>query len=99
MAYPSRGEGFGLPVLEALACGAAVVTSADTVMAEVAGTAARLVPVGNVPALANALEASLSLSTEERAHQREVGARQASRFTWEASVAVHRTAYELAMEH
>jgi len=99
VAYPSRGEGFGLPVLEALACGAAVVTSADTVMAEVAGTAARLVPVGNVPALANALEASLSLSTEERAHQREVGARQASRFTWEASVAVHRTAYQLAMGH
>jgi glycosyltransferase involved in cell wall biosynthesis len=97
VAYPSRGEGFGLPVLEALACGAAVVTSADTVMAEVAGTAARLVPVGDVEGLANALEAALALSPAERDHHGEEASRHASRFTWGASLAVHRTAYEVAM--
>ncbi len=46
VAYPSRGEGFGLPVLEAMACGSSVVTSAGTVMEEIAGNGARLVPIG-----------------------------------------------------
>lgn len=96
VAYPSRGEGFGLPVLEALACGAPVVTSADTVMAEVAGTAASLVAVGDTAALANALEHAVSLSTGEREHVREIAVRQAAGFTWDTSVATHLTAYEMA---
>ena len=45
--YPSVAEGFGLPVLEAMAAGAAVVTTAGTSMAEVAGDAARLAPAGD----------------------------------------------------
>ena len=96
VAYPSRGEGFGLPVLEALACGAPVVTSADTVMAEVAGSAASLVPVGDAVAVANALERALSLSSAERAHVAEQATAQAGRYTWEASVATHVAAYQLA---
>jgi alpha-1,3-rhamnosyl/mannosyltransferase len=98
VAYPSRGEGFGLPVLEALACGASVVTSADTVMAEVAGSAASLVPVGDFVAVANALERAVSLSRNERAHVAEQATAQAGRYTWETSVATHVVAYQLAAE-
>ena len=54
-AYPSLYEGFGLPVLEAMACGTPVVTSAVSALPEVAGDAALLIPPGNAEALANAI--------------------------------------------
>ena len=46
VAYPSLEEGYGLPALEALACGAPLVTTSGTAMAELAGEAAVLVPPG-----------------------------------------------------
>ncbi len=52
--YPARYEGFGLPALEALACGAPLITTAGTAMEEVAGDAAILVPPGDAGALAAA---------------------------------------------
>lgn len=54
-ALPSRAEGFGLPVLEAMAAGAPVVTTAGTPMEEFAHGVARFVPVGDAEALADAL--------------------------------------------
>jgi glycosyltransferase involved in cell wall biosynthesis len=57
--FPSLLEGFGLPVLEAMAHGTPVVTSAGTATAEVAGGAARLVDPSDPVALAQALEAAL----------------------------------------
>jgi glycosyltransferase involved in cell wall biosynthesis len=56
---PSRAEGFGLPVAEAMACGTAVICSDVPALVEVAGDAALVTPVGDVGRLAEAIEAVL----------------------------------------
>ncbi len=99
VAYPSRGEGFGLPVLEALASGAPVVTSAETVMAEVAGGAARLCGVGDAVALAKQLGELIELSKLARAEVSRVARLRAEQFTWQHSVEQHVRAYETALHH
>ena len=97
VAYPSRAEGFGLPVLEALACGAIVVTSEETVMADVAGGAATLVSIGDRPGLARALLESLHCGDDERHRRALVGRRRAELFTWDRMMAQHVAAYNLAV--
>jgi glycosyltransferase involved in cell wall biosynthesis len=95
VAYPALEEGFGLPALEALACGAPLVTTAGTAMAEMARGAALLAPPGDVPGLASALETALR---EGRATaRRTLGITVAGERTWEASVALHRGAYAVAL--
>ncbi len=98
VAYPSRGEGFGLPVLEAMACGAHVVTTLDTVMAEVAGGAASLVPIGDAEALANGLLGAIRAGEAERASWSSRARSRAEQFTWDTCVDQHLVAYSLAME-
>jgi glycosyltransferase involved in cell wall biosynthesis len=94
VAYPALEEGFGLPALEALACGAPLVTTRGTAMAEMAGRAALLVEPGDVTELAEALEAALD---DGRASpRRELGLRVAGARTWESSVAEHIRAYHVA---
>jgi glycosyltransferase involved in cell wall biosynthesis len=94
--YPSLREGFGLPVLEAMVQGAAVVTSSTTATAEVAGEAALLVDPLDVDAIAGAL--SRLLRDEEMAAGLGAAARvQAATFTWERTAAATVGAYRSAL--
>lgn len=80
--YPSLYEGFGLPPLEAMACGAPVITSRIPVIIETVGQAARLIAPTNVPELTAAL---VELLTDPAARTRyaAAGPRRAAAFTWE----------------
>lgn len=82
--YTSIYEGFGLPVIEALASGAVVVTSNTSALPEVAGPAAILADPLSVEAIADALNRSLT-DTRERERLISEGPVQASRFSWATS--------------
>ncbi|HEY5267146.1 MAG TPA: glycosyltransferase family 1 protein [Acidimicrobiales bacterium] len=97
VAYPSRGEGFGLPVLEAMACGALVVTTKDTVMAEVAGDGARLVAAGDDEELASSLLDALQSGPSERLQWASRARQRAEHFTWDYCVDQHIVAYQQAV--
>jgi glycosyltransferase involved in cell wall biosynthesis len=81
LAYPSLYEGFGLPMLEAMACGTPVVASTASCLPEVAGDAALLVPPADVPALAEALSRAVS-DEALRADLIAQGRARAATFTW-----------------
>jgi glycosyltransferase involved in cell wall biosynthesis len=82
LAMPSRYEGFGLPVLEAMACGTPVVCSNTSSLPEVAGDAALLVPPDDVHSWGEAIARVLT-DDALRAQMRERGLAHAAHFTWE----------------
>ena len=94
--YPSLREGFGLPVLEAMAQGAAVVTSATTATAEVAGDAALLVDPLDTDAIAGAL-AQLLGDRDLVARLGKLARARAAEQTWGRTAAATVEAYRAAM--
>jgi len=95
LVLPSRDEGFGLPVLEALASDVPVVCSDIPALREISGGYAHLAPYGDVDALITALRAAVSeprsaaASAERRAH--------AANFTWRRTAEATLEAYRLAV--
>jgi glycosyltransferase involved in cell wall biosynthesis len=97
VAFSSHYEGFGLPVLEAMACGVPVIASESSSIPEVAGNAAFLVPPADVGSLIEALKAVLG-NVELRAELRRRGLSRARQFTWAESAARHVAVYRQVLD-
>jgi glycosyltransferase involved in cell wall biosynthesis len=99
-AFPTLYEGFGLPVLEAMACGTPVVAADNSSIPEVVGEAGLLVPTNDLPALVAALNSILGESTL-RNRLVAAGRKQACRFAWARSASQLSEVYQrvLGEEH
>jgi len=94
VAFPSTGEGFGLPALEAMACGAAVLTTHRTALPEVGGDA-----VAYTEPDADSIKAALKSLLEDPARRTtlgDAGYARAMEFSWAASAEAHMISYERA---
>lgn len=103
MVIPSLMEGFGLPVVEALASGALVLSSDRGSLPEVGGAAAVFFNPEEVPAITAALRGALTISPEERGRRRDAGLRHAARYSWveaaRATAVVYGQAWPAAAPH
>jgi glycosyltransferase involved in cell wall biosynthesis len=95
LTLPSRYEGFGLPVIEAMSRGCPVVTSDAACLPEIVGDGGIVVPVGDLDALTDALASML----DDHARRAALAAKalaQGTTFTWARSAEAHRRAFEAA---
>lgn len=95
--YPSLYEGFGFPVLEAMACGAPVLTSNSSSLAEIGRGAALLVDPRRVEAIASAMDRGLTHGPERDAWIRR-GRQRAASYSWEKTTSATLAVYEEAAE-
>jgi glycosyltransferase involved in cell wall biosynthesis len=96
VAFPSRGEGFGLPVLEAMACGAPVLTTHCTSLPEVGGEAVAYTEP-DAEAIRDSLRALLA-DPPRRETLGTAGYDRSQEFTWAASAEAHLASYRRAVE-
>ena len=94
--YPSVYEGFGIPVIEAMACGTPVVTSNVSALPEVAGDAALLIDPFDVRGLAGAMERIVH-DEPLRATLRAKGLERAKRFSWDTSARKSCSAFAISV--
>ncbi|MDQ6670770.1 MAG: glycosyltransferase family 4 protein [Chloroflexota bacterium] len=93
LAFPSLYEGFGLPILEAMACGTPVVASHASCLPEVADGAALMIDPADVDGLSAALELAV-LDTALRTRLIEQGRQRAAKYTWERAARLLLKVYE-----
>lgn len=94
----SKYEGFGLPVLEALACACPVVVSDTPALQEVGGAAVVSFPPGDADALAETLLQILGMGLREAAERAQRGSDRAGTFTWQATARATAAVYERVVE-
>jgi glycosyltransferase involved in cell wall biosynthesis len=95
--YPSLLEGFGLPVVEAMACGAPVITSNNSALKEIAGGASLLVDPRNVQEMTEALS-NVAGDKTLREKLSSAGLQRAARFSWENTARLTLDAYQEAVK-
>jgi glycosyltransferase involved in cell wall biosynthesis len=93
LVFPSLYEGFGLPVLEAMACGTPVITSNTTSIPEVVGDAGIMLDPNDIKGFENAMYEVLT-NNEIRQEMREKGLKRTKMFTWERCAKETLTIYE-----
>ena len=97
LVFPSRYEGFGLPILEAMACGCPVAAFRNSSLPELAGDAALLVADGDARALGAAVVEILSVPARARS-LRKAGLRRARAFSWARTARATARVYESLLE-